>query len=432
MGSISLRSNSQPQGGVTSPQGPTPTGSLTPKDIELLVEELTPVVARFRAQSSPIQAPLDAMTLGTGASAEIRLATAGLGYRLRSKHTGTLYLSNTNTVAETVNISQFFPFNMLANTTLQLNAQTTVYNASGVAGLFVAARTRKSSLSLTSSFGLSPALVQISVGGGMTLATSTVPSWSGYASVTIPASTTNAPLNFTFFTVEKLAKDRDSLLGMLALQNNSVFATLTRRTVGAVLGSTANFPLYTSTTGITATINSWNSYTQYDFWNVPTDAALYQAMIANSYQVQEQTGLAVNTTGPAALVYNLPINQYITALHLTMYDGNKAPLAVGGLSNVYIKYNAGGIVPVVLPQDFTRAADFLDYGYDALGFAGYTLWDGNNTTSNVTNSDSAGWVDTYEAADPQLVADVSSSVAVPLTLSITRESVVKNVQQVMG
>ena len=432
-----MRSNSQPTGGVTALQGAQPTGSLTPQQIQDLLSAITPTIQKFRAQSSPVSAEIDSMSLGFGASETIRLATAGLGVRLRSQHTVNLVVSNSATSAQVVNFSPYFPFNFVSNTNIQLNAQTTTYSASGPAGLFVALRTRKGALLMTGNNGLNAALVSVVPGSGITLTTATSPTLSGYASMSVAASTTNAVLTVTFFTFEKLAKDRTSLLGALALQNNSVYATLTRTVVGSPVGANAQSPMYVtggapSTLTVALGTNGYQVKTMYDFWNIPSDATLYQDMVTNSYQVQEQKGLSVTGTGSAALTYNLPINQFITALHTLCYDGNGNPAAVGWYSTAYVKYNAGGVTPVILPQQMTRAAQFLDYDGDLGGFPGYSLYDGNDTSSSLIDADSAGWIDTYYAANPQYIFDIASGLAVPASVSITRESVVQNVQQTMA
>jgi hypothetical protein len=430
----SLRSNAQPTGGVTSTQGVQPTGALTPTQIESLIDQLTPAIQKFRASSSPLTASLEQRELKAGTTDTMRLATVGLGVRLRCLHTITLLLSNSASAAQTVDVSPFFPWNALSQTQIQLNGQTVVYNASGVAGLFSALRTRKGAFSL-SDFGLSPALVSVTAGAGITLTTSTSPTFSGLTSLSVAATTNNATLTISFITFEKLARDRTSLLGALALQNNSVYATVSRTPVGSFVGSNAEAPLYVAggpPSTLTANLSSWTVSTQYDFWSIPADPALYIDLIANSYQVQEQKGLKINGTGPSALIYDLPINQFLTALHILAYDGNGNPAALGWDTNLYVKYNAGGIVVYSSPNQLARGTAFADYGSDVLGFPGYALWDGNDTTSSQTESDSAGWLDTYYAANPQLILDIETTLAVPATVSITRESVVQNVQQVMS
>lgn len=433
----SVRSNSQPAGGTTALQGAQPTGSLTPQQVQDLLSAVTPTIAKFRAQSSPVNADLATMSLGFGSSETLRLATAGLGVRLRSAHTINLNVSNSASSAQVVQFSPFFPYDFVTNTSVQLNAQTTIYSAGGVAGLMVAMRTRKGALLLTSNNGLNGALVQVTPGSGITLTTATSPSLSGYASMSVAASTSNATLQIVFYTFEKLAKDRTSLLGALALQNNSVYATLTRTIVGSPVGSNAKSPMYVSggpPSSLTVALgtNGYQVDTTYDFWNIPSDAALYQDMVTNSYQVQEQQGISVTATGTSALTYDLPINQFITALHTIAYDNNGNPAPVGWYSTAYVKYNAGGVTPVVQRQGVTRASQFIDYDGDIGGFPGYALWDGNDTASSILDADSAGWIDTYYAANPQFIMDIAASDAVPMNISMTRESVVQNVQQTIA
>ena len=97
-----------------------------------------------------------------------------------------------------------------------------------------------------------------------------------------------------------------------------------------------------------------------------------------------------------------------------------------------LQYNAGGIVPVVEMAGRQRAEQFLDYGDDRQLFGGYRFWDGEATTEDLTDADQAGWIDTYSAATPQFLADIASTVVVPVVYGVTRESVVAGAVQVVG
>ncbi|HZV49926.1 MAG TPA: hypothetical protein VFD49_09195 [Candidatus Dormibacteraeota bacterium] len=441
MAVVAIRSNSQPAGGTTTTQPVTP--AVTPAAIADLVEQLTPTIAKFRAASTPQMVTLDQASIGLGVaglgpSKSVQIAQVGLGVRIVSEHSVTITLNNTAASAVTVNVSPLFPYDLIANTNVQINGGATVYSASGIAGLVVALRNRKGTFNFNTlgGFGpaLSPALVRVSVSGtSVTTTNATAPTFSGLASISIPASTT-ATVTATFYTFEKLALDRESLLGLLPLQNSQTFAVIARTLVSAIGGNNPTYPFYASggwPSTLTTTVQDVIS-SNYEFWSIPPDPGLYQEMVTNSYQVQEATSLQANATGPGALVYPLPTNAYHLAAHLWLFDANGNPLPATALSKIVLQYNAGSVVPVTIFQGRHRAAQFLDYADDRQAFAGYRFWDGEDTTEDITDTDQAGWIDTYAAATPQLVADVGVGIATPVVYSVTRESVVAGSVQVVG
>ncbi len=441
MAITAVQSNAIPAGGTTASQ-PVPP-NMTPGDIAALVEQMVPTVARFRQQSSPMKVPLDAQTLNLGGQQGIRIASVGLGVRVITHWSVVINLVNAVAGAQVVNLSNVFPFNLVANSRVQINGGATVFSAGGLGTWATMTRNRSATwkLDATSGFGpaLNKAMVKTTIGANLTPTNvGQGGNFSGVASVSIAASSTGV-LTVDFYTIEKLCLDRESLLGCLPLQNNSTYATLTRQMVSNAIGPGPNnhsFPMFTAgavpgtlTHNLTATISS-----TYDFWSVPADAQLYQEMVMNSYQVQEQTNLTVASTGAQALVYNIPQNQYLIAAHLWVFDsaGNLIPADVGGLSFLKLQYNAGGVIPVQHFADRERAAQFIDYADDRQVVGGYRFWDGEDTSEDITDADQAGWIDTYAAATPQLVADVAAGLTTPLNYALTRESVVAGAVQVVG
>jgi len=441
---VAIQSNAMPAGGPAAQQ-PVPA-ALTPADINALVEEMVPAVARFRSQSSPLEVPLDSQILGLGGQAGIRIASVGLGYRVITHVTAILTLQNTSGGAQVVSFSPRFPYNLIVNEAVQINGGATVYSASGPASLGVWARTRRGFFidSLQGGFGpaLNPAICQIATvnatvtNAGAARGINAFGVLSGIASISIAAATT-ATITADFYIIEKLALDRDSLLGALPLQNNSTYATLTRTAAASLVGPNGTNLTPFSTAGavpgtLIPAVTSITIKSTYQFWSVPSDPGLYQEMVQNSYQVQEQTGLSIAATGPTGLIYNVPQNQYLVAAHILANDNNGAFMTPDFLSRVALQYNAGGVIPVNRFQDRMRADQFSDYGADLAMLPGYILWDGDATAESVISTDQAGWVDTYAAATPQLVADVKAALVTPLAYSLTRESVVAGAVQVVG
>ena len=441
-GILALQSNPQPDAGMTATQSIPPP--ITPADIEALVEQLTPPVAKFREQSSPQKVALDQQSLNLGDSKGIRIASVGLGVRVITHWSIVYNFINALAGAQVINVSNVWPFNHVKQTLIQINGGAQVYAADGLATFAVMGRNKPGAWQFNTGGGFGPALskalVKVTVGANTT-ATNTgtnAPNFSGLASISIAASVTGV-LTVDFWTVEKLALDRQSLLGMLPLQNNSTFALMIRQVVNNAIGAGPNnhaFPFFTAgavpgtlTHTAVATVTS-----TYDFWSVPADQGLYQEMVQNSYQVQQQQSIGVAVTGPAALTYNIPQNQFMVAAHLWGFDtqGNLVPADVGGLNLLRLVYNAQSIQPVSHFADRERAAQFMDYGDDRQFVGGYRFWDGEDTTELVQVADQAGWIDTYAAATPQLIGDVAAGLLVPLTYSITRESVVAGAVQVVG
>lgn len=443
MAITALQSNAQPMAGTSSTQ-PVPP-SLTTADIEALVEQMAPAVAKFREQSSPLKVALDSQTLNLGDSKQIRIASVGLGLRIISHHSVVVSFINAAGGAVVVNFSNVAPYNMLRQTQIQINGGATVYAADGLATFAVMTRNKPGTWDTSTGpngFGpsLSKALVKVTNGANSTITNvGAAGNFTGIASTSI-ALTATGVITFDFWTVEKLALDRQSLLGMLPLQNNSTFATLTRQLSSNMIGPGPNnhaFPFFTAgAVPGTLTHTAVDTVTStYDFWSVPGDPGLYQEMVQNSYQVQQQQSLAVSVNGPAALTYNIPQNQFMVAAHIWAFDsqGNLLPQDIGGITLLQLLYNAGSVRPVQHFADRERAAQFLDYGDDRQFVGGYRFWDGEDTTELIQMSDQAGWIDTYAAATPQLVGDIAASETnLPLTLSITRESVVAGAVQVVG
>src|ERR1700694_2058363 len=382
---LALQSNPQPAGGMTATQFvPQP---MTTADIQALVEQLTATVTKFREQSSPQKVALDQQSPNLGDSQQIRIASVGLGVRVISHWSVVYNFVNAATVAQVISVSNVWPFNHARQTLIQINGGAQVYAADGLGTFAVMSRNKPGTWQINSGAGfglaLSKALVKVTVGAN--IAATNVGgggNFSGITSISVTASTTGV-LTVDFWTVEKLALDRQSLLGMLPLQNNSTFATMTRQAVNNAIGAGPNnhaFPFFTAgavpgtlTHPAVATVTS-----TYDFWSVPPDQGLYQEMVQNSYQVQQQQSIGVAVTGPAALTYNIPQNQFMVAAHLWGFDtqGNLIPADAGGLSLLRLVYNAQSIQPVSHLADRERAAQFLDYDDDRQFVGGYAFWDG--------------------------------------------------------
>lgn len=419
----SIRSNSMPVGGVTALQSVAPNA--TPPDIAALVNDMAPLISQFRANSYPGTNQMDTITLtSAGAEKAIDFPNVGLGTRTMRRHQATITLDNTAASAQVYNLSDFFPFNLIAKSQVAINGGATVYSASGKTGLMVSLRRRRGTLG--ASTGLSPALVRCTFTNCSPTATSAGSfTYSGYDSVSVPATTTGT-IVVTFVTEEKLAYSHDTMLGTLPLQNNQVNCQLTTTLAGSIVGSDNRSPLYVSGGNpSTSTVSiSMTTKTVYHYWNVPSNPQLYAPMVANSYQVQEEQSLTFSSTGEKALKYNMPTNQYHIALHLFAADSNYVPLAFDDITQAYVTTNAGGITVAVMEPSTYRALQLGTYGDDIFQVPGYWLWDGDATSDDIVMTDDAGWINAYTLANPQFAADIASGVSTTGNYSVTREVIV--------
>lgn len=437
----SVRSNPVGPGGVTA-TNPVPPSN-TPASISDLVDSLTPVISRFRQSSSPLAVALAQDTLVLGQEDSIRISSVGLGERIVRWHHVVITVANTSGATQTVSVSPHFPYNMLANTAVQINGGEVSYSCSGRGGLAVFGRDRTGFWEPVPGPGLSPAFCQVTITGtGVTTTASTgMASFSGFASFAVTTANT-ATITADFMTVEKLAESRNTLIGALPLQNSSTYATLTTRVVGSINGSNAQSPLYQAggfVANLTPSLSTYTIQGSYHFWGIPADPGLYQPLIANSYQVLEQKSLTTSATGSGALVYNVPENLYLRALHFFVNDNNGANVSCYGLGTastvgrMVLTYNAGSITPVLQFPERARATQYADYGADLGAVPGYRLWDGDDTSESLVITDDAGWIDAYSAASPQVLFDINGSPATPISFNVTREAIVAgSVQQVGG
>lgn len=432
-----VRSNSMPQGGPAAQQ-PVPAAQ-TPADIQAVVDAIPqPTLVRFRAQSSPLSVPLLDMTLTVGQQSQIQIANVGLGYRTTTKHVAVFTVNNSAGVAQTLVLGRTFPWSLIPDTTVAINGGATVYTCSGYGGLLVYGRTRNGFFGQDqiagTAVGLSSALVSVTFGTGLTPTSSSL-NLCGTSSVSVAAGTVaTSNLTVTWYTFEKLAYDRATLLGALPLQNNSTYATLSRTFAASLTAATGNVASFNQLgANTTVTLVSYKASTTYDFWSVPSDPSLYADMIANSYQCIEARSLTVSATGTQALVYNLPQNHYLIAGHTFGFDNNNAWLVpLSTWQNYQIQYNAGSVIPVNREIGRTLAQQFADYNAMLGDLPGYLLWDGSDTVEDVTSSDQAGWIDCYSTANPQFKADLQSATVVPITYSFLRESIVAGAVSVIG
>ncbi|MDG6999619.1 MAG: hypothetical protein JRN15_10940 [Nitrososphaerota archaeon] len=419
-----------PPGGVTAQQ-PVQPPNITPS-LAAIVDTLPAAQTLFRQLSTISDVPLDTklFTNGPGSNARINIDNVGLGIGTISQWQLTFSLANSGAAAETVSISPWFPYNLIDSSTCQINGGAVVYSASGPAGFLVASRKRRGIRRFTTAGGagpaLSPALVSIVVQNATITNTAVPGSISGITSISIAAGAT-ATLIATFVSFEDFTLDENSLLGALPLQHNGTSATLVH-TLASSMITTANsnsWPFYNAGANVALTLSNTSNVTAlYRYASVPADANSYLLMVANSYQVQEDASGSIAATGSQAGKYNIPREMYLAACHFIFKDNNGNYLSYNDINQLFLQYNGGNVVAARQYPQAARARQYLAYADDVANLAGVRVWDGNDTSNNITNSDTMGWLNTYDAANPQFVFSLPSGIAVPVTFSTIREQIV--------
>jgi hypothetical protein len=227
---------------------------------------------------------------------------------------------------------------------------------------------------------------------------------------------------------------RDILLGLLPLQNNSVYANV-QLTAPAILGTTAVSPLFVAG-AIPATLsNSANAITvkpTYNFFAIPSpnNVNLYGFFVARSYMLLSQPNNTVSNTGAEALQYSIPNNFYLVSMLSTIRDGNGDLVDVPtAMDYPYLNYN--NTARVDRKSIRTKlAAQELYYGAIPCG-PGQMLWDGASSGVLQNSAWSTAFLDMYLANNPQLRADIAAGTTTPISYSVCREQLVPAQVQVL-
>lgn len=448
-GQTAIQSNPIPQGGVVATQPVPPAGSMTPTDIATLVEQLTPAATRFRKSSTLLSVKLPTVNYTQqGDDQTARFANVGLGYLVVSHHNIKVTLKNAGTGAEIVKFSPWFPYTLLNSQQIAINGGAATYSCNALGGMLVAARPRRGMLSLNTRAGrgeaLDPALFLMSADSNGTFTSvndGTFPAQLCGATQLSIAGSTSSVLTLDFVTFEKVVSDFDSGVGALPLQNNSTYATIERILQSAFATTSTTdqrFSFFNAGADVTVNAVSGSTDSLYYFASVPPDQALYNDMVTNSYQVQQQRSVAAGGTGTQAWVYNVPQNLFLTGAHVVFRDGNNQSIdtrpVTANFANFQVVYNGNSIQPVLQTQWVQGGVDYMNMGDGRASgeVAGYLKWDGEATSNTLTSTDEMNWIDTYNAATPQITADLATTLTTTVNGDVTREAIVSGSVQVVG
>jgi hypothetical protein len=416
---------------VLQPNAPTETSATLANLVEMF--QSTQYIANFRKATTWLKTPLKQITLTPGSQVPIDLPNNGLSVYVVSKHVTNITFANGNTSAETVSISPWFPFNMDSLSQVQINGSSNMPFASDGLGILATMIRPRINALVGGGARVAPPLSVVSVSpqSNLTLTASSLFSLSGYQQLSVAASaSTNNVLTVTWFELHKLAYSRWRPLGCYPLNNTQLNVQLFK-SMGQISGTGATFPFYAVPAGVTITATDTVS-SMYYYWGTPSDPALYSEFVSQVYLINQQKGITVNAEGPQALQYNLPLSQYVTALHLFGSDTNGNPVDIASvLSDPRLQLAGGSIVPIKDDTTTDQFLQMLDYGDERSQIPGYFFWDGNDTAEFAALSDDTGWFNTYNASNPAFVADIVGAPATPLNFSFTRESLIDGTMATM-
>lgn len=415
----------------TMPTSQDPNQQLLPADLAALVDYMQPLISQFRDQASPLNLMLDTQPIKIGSTATFRISSTGLGERTIHKVSGQIALKNAAAAAQDVQLAPEFPFNLISTVNTQINGNTSISNASPWAYVMEKARRdRNTRLNpMDRRYVKLTAIEHITLGAAPAGAVSV----SGYSKVSVAANQTGI-LGFEFYFEVPYVYNRDTLIGMLPLQNNSTYATITYTAAASLIGEGPTTPMFIPGGAATLTVDTQttgiNATARYDFWSVPANPALYQPLILNSFQIIEQPGNTFATSGPAALKYQFPLNSYLLAAQFTIRDKDGKLVNVKDVvDSIRLEYN-GNVTPFKTDVGIHLFNQLTDYGYNEFDQFGTVLWDGTNTGDQLNFSDSAGWVDLYNTSNPTFYADIkSNAVNLPGQYSFVRTQIVPSTAQ---
>jgi len=433
----SVRGNSVPAGGAvaTTPGGGQQTSILPNTATLIQMSEI------FGDKSEKNCSELNTAALNPGQQISFQLNNTGLGESLEMQIEGSISLANTAVGAQAISLAPEFPFNLISNMLVQFNGQTVIHSLSGYELLAEMAKRRHNVFAQPGASAgadyaqtvarVSRTIASVTAGANVTLTAGNT--LCGVSSISVAGASTGV-LNFKMFLILPFTFRQDILLGLLPLQNNSVYANV-QLTSPAVLGTTAVSPMFVAG-AIPATLsNSANAITVkpiYNFFAIPSpnDPRLYGYFVARSYMLLSQPNNSVNNTGAEALQYSIPNNFYLCSMLATIRDGNGDLVNIPAAINYpYLNYNNTTRVDRK-PIRSKLAAQELYYGSLPCG-PGQMLWDGASSGVLPNSAWTTSFLDMYLANNPQLRADVAAGLTTPLSYSVCREQIVPAQVQVI-
>jgi hypothetical protein len=422
----SIRSNQVPQGGATVTTDPSQGMQYLPNTATLYrISEL------LMANSEYNVTRLNALTLVPAQQNAFQIRNVGLGESLETLITGTISLNNAAGVPQVVQLAPDFPFNIIQRFLVEFNGSTPIDNLSGPELLTMMAKRHKGvyigdAASAGAAYAQTNTHVSSSVAwciGDANITCVAGTGLTGVSSISIGAAAAGV-LTFGMYLRLPFTVREDLLLGLLPMQNNSVYADV-QLTLPTLLGIDARSPLFVAGAipgTLTMTANAINCQPDYNFWAIPNPnrVDLYKYLCSHNYMLISQQNNIQAATGAEGLQYNMPLNYFLMSMLLTLRDSTQAladPYTMLDLPfldyNGTARYDRRGLLE-------RQARQNMFYEGIPAGF-GQLIYDGTDIEYLSNGSNMTRWIDMYQANNPRFVADVAAAFAVPGTYSVLRE-----------
>lgn len=240
-------------------------------------------------------------------------------------------------------------------------------------------------------------------------------------SITLAASGT-ANITFEFIIPVSYTPRKDMLLGLIPLQNNSVFLDV-KFEINNILSSSYVTPFVGSNASITDYSGTITPIT--DFYSVPNPwagtSAIYEYLINYNYVVSDSTFVENSTD----ISYNIPNNSYMLSFVNTFRNNTtKQLLKIGDtLNEMYINYNGTATV-----QKVPTAYDLFKMDIDAIGSysmpTGVYIKDFYNSLYTENGGDWSRALNLYDANSPTLTGTLTKSISGGTNVCVTMEKII--------
>jgi len=427
-----IRGNQTPPGGITQTANVQQAQPLIADTFTLLQ-----LSENFMNRSEQNCIQLNDVTLTPGQTTNFIVQNVGLGESLELMISGSINIQNTAATAATIQVSPEFPFNLISNLLVQFNGQTVLHSLSGYEllgimakrskGMFIGARTSAGAVFSQNNTQIPNVFASLGITNGTVIAGTGL---TGVSSITVNATSTGV-LTFRMYVNLPFTLRQDLLLGMIPMQNNSVYCNVSITMPALSLQATTPIvPLH----GAPATANVISTVITakptYNFWSipVPNDATLYAYLVSYNYMLLSQVANNLPRTGVEAMQYNLGNNFFLLSLLATIRNAGNVlvdvPLAI---ENPHINYN--GTIRVDRRDIHTRNARQTMHYETIASPLGQLLWDATDVHYEPNSTNTTKWLNMYLANNPQFIADIQEAVTVPGSFSVLREQLVPaNVQ----
>ena len=232
MSETSVRGNTLPNGGVTTTTDAGQAQPFVPNTItvQALSERLMNASELNCIRMNPV-------AIVPGRQTTFKLDNVGLGESLDLLITGSLDIVNADPAAAAViSLDPHFPYSLLSNILVQFNGQTVLHNLSGIEALgMMVKRNKKLLLGQIASGAAAGSFIQgaarlpqqiawistadadVTLGAGNGL--------TGVNTITVALASTGT-INFGCYISVPFTMRRNLLMGLLPMQNNSVYASV--------------------------------------------------------------------------------------------------------------------------------------------------------------------------------------------------------------